>query len=60
LLPQKLAAVAENSIRRGDRVAVGGIFGRYVYEDDKLEGPHELVLVAQDFELVRSDSPVRK
>jgi hypothetical protein len=57
---QKLAPVAENSIRRGDLVAVVGVIGRYVYEDDKLEGPQELVLVAQDFELVRSDSPVRK
>jgi hypothetical protein len=57
---QKLAPVAENSIRRGDLVAVVGVIGRYVYEDDKLEGPQELVLVAQDFELVRSDSPIRK
>lgn len=56
----KLAPIAETSIRRGDLVAVVGVIGRYVYEDDKLEGPYELVLVAQDFELVRSDSPVRK
>jgi single-stranded DNA-binding protein len=58
--PSKLAPVAEDSIHRGDRVAVVGVIGRYVYEDDKLDVPHELVLVAQDFELVRSDSPVRK
>lgn len=55
-----LAPVAEDYIRRGDQLAVVGVIGRYVYEDDKLEGPQELVLVAQDFELVRSDSPVRK
>jgi hypothetical protein len=55
-----LAPVAEEFIHRGDRLVVVGVLGRYVYEDDKLEGPKELVLVARDFELVRSDSPVRK
>jgi hypothetical protein len=57
---QNLAPVAKDCIHRGDRLAVVGVIGRYVYEDDKIEGPQELVLVAQDFELVRSDSPVRK
>ena len=55
-----LAPVAEAYIHRGDRLAVVGVIGRYVYEDDKLEGPQELVLVARDFELIRSDSPVSK
>jgi hypothetical protein len=55
-----LAPVAADYIHRGDRLAVVGVIGRYVYEDDKPEGPQELVLAARDFELIRSDSPVRK
>ena len=55
-----LAAIADNFIRKGDWVAVMGVIGRYVYEDEKLEGPQQLVLVAQDFELVRDDNPINK
>ena len=54
-----LAPLAEDYFHRGDRVVVMGVLGRYVYEDDKLEGPKELVLIVRDFELVRSDSPTR-
>ncbi len=53
--PQNLAPVAADYLKRGDRVAVSGIIGRYEY-DPEIK-PLELVLVAQELELIRKDSP---
>ena len=51
--PPKLAAMADTILRQGDRVTVVGVIGRYGSEDNKLKEPLELVLVAEDFEVLR-------
>jgi hypothetical protein len=51
--PPKVAPIAESSISKGDRVAVVGFIGRYMYEEDTLKGPRDLIFLVQDFELVR-------
>ncbi len=54
--PKNLAPVAANYLKKGERVAVLGIIGRYEY-DPRIK-PLELVLVAQELELIRKDSPL--
>ena len=54
---EKLAAIAANAIHRKDRLAVVGAIGQYDYVRGEKKGPHELVLIATDFELVRRNSP---
>ena len=51
--PPKLAAMADTILRQGDRVTVVGVIGRYGSEDNKLKEPLELVLVTEDFEVLR-------
>ena len=55
--PQKLAEVAANSLHRGDRVAVAGVIGRYEAPEAEVQQPLELVFIARDLELIRTDSP---
>jgi hypothetical protein len=55
--PPKLAAMADTTLRQGDRVTVVGVIGRYEFDEKKLKEPLELVLVAEDFEVLRFASP---
>jgi hypothetical protein len=51
--PPKLAAMADTMLRQGDRVTVVGVIGGYGFGDNKLKESRELVLVADDFEVIR-------
>ncbi len=49
--PPKLADMVDTFLRQGNRVTVVGVIGRYGSEDNKLNDPLELVLLADDFEV---------